>query len=71
MKKGLIFSLKLLSQTFLIGILFSALCEFVFLFFIRLLGLNIDLSTDVFMTIFNFHFFKTKYIKSPFYKWIF
>ena len=51
LKKGLIFSLKLLSQTFLIGILFSALCEFVFLFFIRLLGLNIDLSTDVFMTI--------------------
>ena len=51
LRNGLIFSLKLLSQTFLIGILFSALCEFVFLFFIRLLGLNIDLSTDVFMTI--------------------
>ncbi|WP_427189466.1 hypothetical protein ACP4DX_07030 [Parvimonas sp. G1604] len=51
MKKGLNYSLRVLFDTFLAGILFSVLSELVFLAIAKLLNFDIYLDTDVFMSV--------------------
>ena len=51
MKKGLNYSLRVLFDTFLTGILFSVLSEFIFLAIAKLLNFDIYLDTEVFMSI--------------------
>ena len=51
LKKGLNYSLRVLFDTFLTGILFSVLSEFVFLAIAKLLNFDIYLDTEVFMSI--------------------
>lgn len=51
LKNGLKFSLKVLFETFLIGILFSVLSELVFLAFAKFLNIDIYLNTEVIMSI--------------------
>lgn len=51
LRKGLLFTLKLLFDTFLIGIVFSVICELVFLAFAKILSIDIYLNAEVFMSI--------------------
>ena len=51
LRNGLKFSLKVLFETFLIGILFSVLSELVFLAFAKFLNIDIYLNTEVIMSI--------------------
>ena len=51
LKKGLNYSLRVLFDTFLTGILFSVLSELVFLAIAKLLNFDIYLDTDVFMSV--------------------
>ena len=72
LKKGLNYSLRVLFDTFLAGILFSVLSELVFLAIAKLLNFDIYLDTDVFMSVLVaifLTFFRKKHYKSIVYKW--